>query len=256
EPRETGETVLSLDRFTGPGFEDISMEVSRGQVIGLTGLMGCGSTELMQCLFGIGRPTGGTATALGKKLHGGSIHEAMKAGIAMLPSDRKENSVLPDMSLLENMYVSEHVLSGKSPIIHKGKEQERFEYYQKLLSIKANSSDDSVLSLSGGNQQKVFMARWLNTDAELLLFDNPTQGIDVGAKAEIYHLILDLARGGKTVIINTLEIPELREVADVCYVLYEGRIVKRLEHDEIDEQTVMLYSTNSVSDDPATEMNE
>lgn len=256
EPRETGETVLSLDRFTGPGFEDISMEVSRGQVIGLTGLMGCGSTELMQCLFGIGRPTGGTATVLGKKLHGGSIHEAMKAGIAMLPSDRKENSVLPDMSLLENMYVSEHVLSGKIPIIHKGKEQERFEHYQKLLSIKANSSDDSVLSLSGGNQQKVFMARWLNTDAELLLFDNPTQGIDVGAKAEIYHLILDLARGGKTVIINTLEIPELREVADVCYVLYEGRIVKRLEHDEIDEQTVMLYSTNSVSDDPATEMNE
>lgn len=256
EPRETGETVLSLDRFTGPGFEDISMEVSRGQVIGLTGLMGCGSTELMQCLFGIGRPTGGTATALGKKLHGGSIHEAMKAGIAMLPSDRKENSVLPDMSLLENMYVSEHVLSGKSPIIHKGKEQEHFEHYQKLLSIKANSSDDSALSLSGGNQQKVFMARWLNTDAELLLFDNPTQGIDVGAKAEIYHLILDLARGGKTVIINTLEIPELREVADVCYVLYEGRIVKRLEHDEIDEQTVMLYSTNSVSDDPATEMNE
>ena len=80
-----------------------------------------------------------------------------------------------------------------------------------------------MLSLSGGNQQKVFMARWLNTDAELLLFDNPTQGIDVGAKAEIYHLILDLARGGKTVIINTLEIPELREVADVCYVLYEGR---------------------------------
>lgn len=256
EPRETGETVLSLDRFTGPGFEDISMEVSRGQVIGLTGLMGCGSTELMQCLFGIGRPTGGTATVLGKKLHGGSIHEAMKAGIAMLPSDRKENSVLPDMSLLENMYVSEHVLSGKNPIIHKGKEQERFEHYQKLLSIKANSSDDSVLSLSGGNQQKVFMARWLNTDAEVLLFDNPTQGIDVGAKAEIYHLILDLARGGKTVIINTLEIPELREVADVCYVLYEGRIVKRLEHDEIDEQTVMLYSTNSVSDDPATEMNE
>ena len=174
---------------------------------------------------------------------------AMKAGIAMLPSDRKENSVVPDMSLLENMYLSEQVLSAARPIINKRREQERFDYYQKLLSIKANSSAESVLSLSGGNQQKVFMARWLNTDAELLLLDNPTQGIDVGAKAEIYHLILDLARDGKTVIINTLEIPELREVADVCYVLYEGRIVKRLEHDEIDEQTVMLYSTNSVSDD-------
>ncbi len=249
EPRETGEVVLSLDHYSGPGSADVSLEVRRGQVIGLTGLMGCGSTELMQCLFGITHATGGTAEVLGKRLHGGSIHEAMKAGVAMLPSDRKENSVVPDMSLLENMYLSEHVLSARSFAISKGKEEERFDHYKKLLSIKANSSADSVLSLSGGNQQKVFMARWLNTDAELLLFDNPTQGIDVGAKAEIYHLILDLAREGKTVIINTLEIPELREVADECYVLYEGRIVKRLEHDEIDEQTVMLYSTNSVSDD-------
>lgn len=89
----------------------------------------------------------------------------MKAGIAMLPSDRKENSVVPDMSLLENMYLSEQVLSAKSFVINKRREQERFEHYQKLLSIKANSSSDSVLSLSGGNQQKVFMARWLNTDA-------------------------------------------------------------------------------------------
>lgn len=256
EPRETGEVVLSLDHYSGPGFDDVSLEVRRGQVIGLTGLMGCGSTELMQCLFGITHATGGTAEVLGKRLHGGSIHEAMKAGVAMLPSDRKENSVVPDMSLLENMYLSEHVLSARSFAISKSKEQERFDHYKKLLSIKANSSADSVLSLSGGNQQKVFMARWLNTDAELLLFDNPTQGIDVGAKAEIYHLILELARGGKTVIINTLEIPELREVADVCYVLYEGCVVKRLDHDQIDEQTVMLYSTNSVSDDVSPETNE
>ena len=256
EPRETGEVVLSLDHYSGPGFSDVSLEVRRGQVIGLTGLMGCGSTELMQCLFGITHATGGTAEVLGRRLHGGSIHEAMKAGVAMLPSDRKENSVVPDMSLLENMYLSEHVLSARSFAISKSREQERFDHYQRLLSIKANSSADSVLSLSGGNQQKVFMARWLNTDAELLLFDNPTQGIDVGAKAEIYHLILELARGGKTVIINTLEIPELREVADVCYVLYEGRIVKRLDHEQIDEQTVMLYSTNSVSDDLPVGKNE
>ncbi|WP_455140018.1 sugar ABC transporter ATP-binding protein [Thermophilibacter sp.] len=256
EPRETGEVVLTLDHYSGPGFADVSMEVSRGQVIGLTGLMGCGSTELMQCLFGIGRPTGGSASVRGRRLRGGSIHEAMKAGVAMLPSDRKENSVVPDMSLLENMYLSEHVLSARRPRISRRRERERFERYQGLLSIKANSCDDSILSLSGGNQQKVFMARWLNTDAEILLLDNPTQGIDVGAKAEIYHLILDLAREGRTVLINTLEIPELREVADVCYVLYEGRVVRRLEHDEIDERTVMLYSTNSVQDDQPVETSE
>ena len=247
EPRELGEEMLRVEHFSGEGFADVTFAARRGQIIGLTGLKGCGSSELMQGLFGIHHPSGGNVSVCGKKLHGGSIHEAMGAGLAMLPADRKENSVIPDMSLLENMYLSEHVLSARSFPINTKRENERFEKYGKLLNIKANSSADNINSLSGGNQQKVFLARWLNTDAQVLLLDNPTQGIDVGAKSEIYHLILDLARKGKTVIINTLEIPELREVADVCYVLYEGRVVKELTHDEINEQTVMLYSTNSAA---------
>ena len=247
EPRELGEEMLRVEHFSGEGFADVTFTARRGQIIGLTGLKGCGSSELMQGLFGIHHPSGGNVEVRGKKLHGGSIHEAMGAGIAMLPADRKGNSVIPDMSLLENMYLSEHVLSARSFAINTKRENERFEKYGKLLNIKANSSADNINSLSGGNQQKVFLARWLNTDAQVLLLDNPTQGIDVGAKSEIYHLILDLARKGKTVIINTLEIPELREVADVCYVLYEGRVVKELAHDEINEQTVMLYSTNSAA---------
>lgn len=247
EPRELGEEMLRVEHFSGEGFTDVTFTARRGQIIGLTGLKGCGSSELMQGLFGIHHPSGGNVEVCGKKLHGGSIHEAMGAGIAMLPADRKGNSVIPDMSLLENMYLSEHVLSARSFAINTKRENERFEKYGKLLNIKANSSADNINSLSGGNQQKVFLARWLNTDAQVLLLDNPTQGIDVGAKSEIYHLILDLARKGKTVIINTLEIPELREVADVCYVLYEGRVVKELAHDEINEQTVMLYSTNSAA---------
>lgn len=247
EPRELGEEMLRVEHFSGEGFADVTFTARRGQIIGLTGLKGCGSSELMQGLFGIHHPSDGNVEVCGKKLHGGSIHEAMGAGIAMLPADRKENSVIPDMSLLENMYLSEHVLSARSFAINTKRENERFEKYGKLLNIKANSSADNINSLSGGNQQKVFLARWLNTDAQVLLLDNPTQGIDVGAKSEIYHLILDLARKGKTVIINTLEIPELREVADVCYVLYEGHVVKELAHDEINEQTVMLYSTNSAA---------
>lgn len=247
EPRELGEEMLRVEHFSGEGFTDVTFTARRGQIIGLTGLKGCGSSELMQGLFGIYHPSGGNVEVCGKKLHGGSIHEAMGAGIAMLPADRKGNSVIPDMSLLENMYLSEHVLSARSFAINTKRENERFEKYGKLLNIKANSSADNINSLSGGNQQKVFLARLLNTDAQVLLLDNPTQGIDVGAKSEIYHLILDLARKGKTVIINTLEIPELREVADVCYVLYEGRVVKELAHDEINEQTVMLYSTNSAA---------
>ena len=101
--------------------------------------------------------------------------------------------------------------------------------------------------MSGGNQQKVFLARWLNTEAEILLLDNPTQGIDVGAKAEIYKLILELAESGKTILINTLEIPELQKVAGRCAIFYDGELVKMLKHEEINEETVMMYSTNAVN---------
>lgn len=245
ESREDGEVILRLTDYTGPGFEHINLDIRKGQIVGLTGLQGAGSSELMQCMFGITRAAGGELWMEGSRIPASSTHKTMKAGIAMLASNRKENSVIPDMSLLENMYLAEHTLSAKSFVIHKKEEQSKYEKYREMLNIKAQDSSDSILSLSGGNQQKVFLARWLNTNADVLLLDNPTQGIDVGAKAEIYKLILELAKEGKTILINTLEIPEIQKIADYCAVFYEGRIVKILSHSEIDEQTVMLYSTNA-----------
>ena len=245
--RDLGDTVLSLKDFSGPGFTHINLELHRGEVVGFTGLQGCGSSELMQCMFGVTSPTSGTIEMNGKRLSGGSIHEAMRSGIAMLASNRKENSLLPDLSLLENMYVSEQVLSARYFKIRHAEEEQKFVNYRESLGIKCNNSEDLITALSGGNQQKVFVARWLNTDAQVLLFDNPTQGIDVGAKAEIYRLILTLAEQGKTIVINTLEIPEIRQVADACYVFYEGSIIKALSHQKIEEHTVMLYSTNSLA---------
>ena len=246
QERPTGDVVLKLKNFTGPGFHDVSLEVKKGQVIGLTGLQGAGSSEVLQSMFGFVPPTGGEMEINGKKVEHYSIHRMMKAGVAMLPANRKENSVIPDMSLLENMYLSEHTLSAFRMHINKKKEKEKFDNYKKMLNIKAENSSAPILSLSGGNQQKVFIAKWLNTEAEILLFDNPTQGIDVGAKAEIYRLILELAKQGKTILINTLEIPEIQKVADFCAVFYNGSIIKVLRHDEIDETTVMLYSTNAI----------
>jgi len=150
------------------------------------------------------------------------------------------------MSTLENMYISEHTLSSRRPHISKKAETGKYEALKKDVNIKANTPGDLVISLSGGNQQKVFFARWLNTNAELLLLDNPTQGIDVGAKAEIYRLILSLAEAGKTILINTQAIPEIQRVADRCAVFYSGEIVKILDHPEITEHTVMMYATNAV----------
>ena len=115
------------------------------------------------------------------------------------------------------------------------------------LNLRCNSEADLITSLSGGNQQKVILARWLNTDADILLMDNPTQGIDVGAKAEIYKLILQLAQQGKTILVNTLEIPELQKVADRCVVFYHGHIQTVLRHEEITEEKVMLAATNAIN---------
>ena len=245
KPRQTGDTVLKLTNLTGEGFHDVNLEVKRGQIIGLTGLQGSGSSELMQGVFGTTPVHAGTVEVFGQQVPPNSVHKAMRSKIAMLANNRKENSVVPDMDLLENMYLAEHTLSAARFHIRKGEEQGKFDNYKKLLNIKAQSSADGITSLSGGNQQKVFLARWLNTQAEILLLDNPTQGIDVGAKEEIYALILELAKSGKTILINTLEIPEIQKTADFCAVFYDGAIVKVLSHDQIDEKTVMLYSTGS-----------
>ena len=209
--RELGEPVLELENYSGHGFENVSLCIRKGEVVGFTGLKGAGVSELMQTIFGVLPSTGGTLKV--EAMEKNTIHRAMRHKLAMIAANRKENSILPDFTLLENNYVSEHTLSRKKPLIRKKVERQRYAHLHDLLNIKANGDGDLITSLSGGNQQKVILARWLNTDADILLMDNPTQGIDVGAKAEIYKLILALAREGKTILVNTLEIPELQKVA-------------------------------------------
>lgn len=247
EARQLGEVILELKKFSGQGFKDIDLQVRKGEIVAFTGLAGCGASELMQTMFGAIPQEGGDMIVEGKRLDG-SIVDFMKNSVAMLAANRKENSVVPDMSIMENFYLAEHEISKRRhPFIDNKLEDERYMAQKESLHIKAGDHSDSISSLSGGNQQKVFLGRWLNTGADVLLFDNPTQGVDVGAKEEIYKLILTFAQEGKTVIINTLEIPEIKKVADRCVVFYEGSIVKIFNHEEVNEQDVMLYSTNAVA---------
>ncbi|MBO8416133.1 MAG: sugar ABC transporter ATP-binding protein [Proteobacteria bacterium] len=246
QPRELGEVVLKADHVSGPGFHDVSFELRRGEIVGMTGLQGCGSSEFLQSLFGAAERTEGTVSVHGTNLAPSSIHAAMQAGVGFLPANRKENSVIPDQNILENMYISEHTLSALHFHIHNKEELARYHKFHELLNIKAASEKLPVTSLSGGNQQKIFIARWLNTKAQVLLFDNPTQGIDVGAKDEIYRLILKLASEGQSIVVNTLEIPELMKVADRCLVFCDGTIASHLSHDEIEEHKIMLYSTGAL----------
>ncbi len=245
-PRELGETVLELRHYSGQGFHDISLSVRRGEILAFTGLAGCGASELMQTMFGALPSEGGSMLVDGKDIDG-TILRFMRNKVAMLPANRKENSVIPDMSIMENFYLAEHELSKRSnPFISPSGERDRYAVQKESLHIKAGDSSEGILSLSGGNQQKIFLARWLNIGADVLLFDNPTQGVDVGAKEEIYKLILGFAEAGKTVILNTLEIPEIQKVADRCVVFYEGRIARIFDHSEVNEHDVMLYSTNAI----------
>ena len=244
--RELGENILELENYSGNGFENVNLAIRRGEVVGFTGLKGAGVSELMQTIFGVMPATGGSMKVQGKVI-GGSIHKAMQNKVAMIAANRKENSILPDFTLMENNYVSEHTLSRRKPLIRRKAEKARFDGMKSLLNIRCNGENDLITSLSGGNQQKVILGRWLNTDADILLMDNPTQGIDVGAKAEIYKLILQLANQGKTILVNTLEIPELQKVADRCVVFYHGGIQCELRHEEITEERVMLAATNAIN---------
>ena len=246
QPRNLGDVVLELKHAVGPGFSDVNLTVKKGEIVAFTGLAGCGASEVMQAIFGANHLDSGEIIVMSKSLKG-SIKRHMKDDVGMLPANRKENSVIPDLSILDNFSIAEFSLSGMKPFINYGDEMERYGTQKGALNIKAEDADYSIGSLSGGNQQKVFLARWLNTGADILLFDNPTQGVDVGAKAEIYKLILEFAKQGKTVIINTLEIPEIQKVADRCEVFYEGKIVKEFEHKDVNEHDVMLYSTNAIN---------
>ncbi len=247
EARPLGEPILELKGLSGPGFRNIDLTIRKGEVIGFTGLKGAGVSEMLQALFGALPITGGELKVGGQPVRGGDIHRAMKNKIAMIPANRKENSVVPDFTLLDNMSISEFTLSFGRQVISGAQEKQKYTAKKALLDIKANSAADLITSLSGGNQQKVILARWLNTDADVLLLDNPTQGIDVGAKAEIYKLILELARQGSTILINTLEIPEVQKVADRCIVFYHGGIQAVLERSQITEEQVMLYATNAIN---------
>ncbi|NLC32450.1 MAG: sugar ABC transporter ATP-binding protein, partial [Clostridiales bacterium] len=256
EDRPLGETILELNGLSGEHFRDVTFSVRKGEIVGFTGLKGAGVSEMMRTIFGVLPIKGGELKLWGKLITNNTVHSAMRNRLSMIAANRKENSIIPDFSLLENFYVSEHRLSARRPVIKVNKEIKRYNLHKNSLSIKANSPHASINSLSGGNQQKVILARWLNTQADILLLDNPTQGIDVGSKAEIYRLIQQLASSGKTILVNTLEIQEIQKVADRCIVFYHGSIHSILQRHEITEERVVLSATNAIKSTEVTNLHD
>ncbi len=239
------EVVLKATALQGKSFKDVSFSLQRGEIVVFTGLQGSGTDELATSLFGASELERGAIETRKGPLDLKDIRTVMRSGIAMIPRNRKERGILPDLNIRTNNSIAYLVARHKGLFVNQKKEHTRFERSRNRMNIRVSSDLDPITSLSGGNQQKVILSRWLEIDADVYIMDNPTQGIDVGAKFAIYKLVVELAAAGKSVLFFTSEFAEIQQLADRCIVLYKGEVAAQLSRSEISEVTIMEYSTGT-----------
>ena len=225
EKVQFGNVVLEAKRLTRkPAFENVSFQVRQGEVLGIAGLMGAGRSEVMRALFGIDRLDEGEVWMEGRKLNIRHPSDAIRNGIAMVTEDRKEYGLVLCRSIRENMTLAHLPLSGGSPVLSKSAEIKRIQDMTSSINTKMSSLEQLAQNLSGGNQQKVVLSKWLMVKPKLLILDEPTRGIDIGAKAEIYRLISTLAKEGMAIILISSELPEVLGMSDRILVMGNGKI--------------------------------
>ncbi|MBO0804536.1 MAG: sugar ABC transporter ATP-binding protein [Nocardiopsaceae bacterium] len=244
EPRATGggpgETVLRVERLTREGaFTDVSFTVAAGEIVALAGLVGAGRSEVARAIFGIDRYDAGAVTVGGAKLKRASPTSAMAAGIGFVPEDRRQQGLVMDMSVQQNVALASLGRLRKAGLIRAASERGMASDWAARLAIACGRLTDPVATLSGGNQQKVVLAKWLGRRPAVLIVDEPTRGIDVGTKAEVHRLLADLAREGVAVLMISSELPEVLGVSDRILVMREGRLVAELARERATEEAVM-----------------
>ncbi len=240
----TGREILRLEKLTQePHYRNISLTVHAGEVLGVTGLLGDGRSELFRTVFGDGGKYQGQIFLEGQPVHMKSVRQALNLGIGYLPRNRKENAIIKDMNILDNGSIVTLERITKWGLISRKMQLENFGKQRKALQIKMESPFDGIGSLSGGNQQKVVLAKWLSTDPKLLILDNPTQGVDVGAKEEIYDIILSLARQGVAVVVLSNEAQEIIRVCGRALVMYHGDIRDEVSGSTMNEGNIMRLAT-------------
>ena len=240
---EYGEVMLETKHLTTSYVKDISFKVRSGEIVGFAGLVGAGRTEIMRAIFGLDHVISGQIFVAGKEVKIHSPKDAIKLGIALVPEDRKEQGILPNISVRGNITVS--VLkkySNRLGLIDEAKEEETSLRDIEKFNIKTPDTEKVIAQLSGGNQQKVILARWLETSPKILILDEPTKGIDVGAKAEFYKIICECARSGIAVIIISSELPEVIGLSDKVIVVREGRITGEIQRKDATEENILSYA--------------
>ncbi|MEV4973923.1 sugar ABC transporter ATP-binding protein [Streptomyces scopuliridis] len=241
---DVGEIALAVRRLTREGvFRDISFEVRRGEIVALAGLVGAGRSEVAQAVFGVDRADAGEVVVDGRALPAGSPTAAMDAGLALVPEDRRQRGLVMDMSIERNIALTGLDRLGRGGMVRRVLERGRAADWAVRLQLKYNRLADPVGVLSGGNQQKVVLAKWLATDPAVLIVDEPTRGIDVGTKAEVHRLLSSLAAEGLAVLMISSDLPEVLGMADRVLVMHEGRLTAEIPRAEATEESVMAAAT-------------
>lgn len=242
--RETKHEVLRAEGLTdGVHFKDVSFSVRSGEVLGVTGLLGDGRSELFQTIFGVCSEYTGNVYLEGKPVKMKNATLALKLGIGYVPRNRKENGIIKDMNILENGSIVTLPKLVKYGLIDRIRQNAEFDRQVQDLHIKMGKKKDPITSLSGGNQQKIVLAKWLSACPKVLIMDNPTQGVDVGAKEEIYDIILKLADTGVAIIVLSSEAQEIIRVCDRALVMYHGVVHGEVAGDTMNEQDIMRLAT-------------
>jgi rhamnose transport system ATP-binding protein len=241
--------VLDVERLTREGvFTDVSFQVASGEIVALAGLVGAGRSEVARAIFGIDRWDAGSVRLHGRPLPPGSPTAAMSAGIGLVPEDRRQQGLLMDFSIERNIALASLDDVRRFGLIPRGAERKFAADWALRLQLKYGRLTNPVWTLSGGNQQKVVLAKWLARKPRLLIVDEPTRGIDVGTKAEVHRLLSDLAAQGVAVLMISSELPEVLGMADRIIVLFEGRVTREFARDEADEDAIMRAATGIVEE--------
>ncbi len=238
-----GEEILRVENLSSDKISDISFSLQRGEILGISGLVGAGRSELVRAVFGADKKTSGRIFINGREAKISSPRDAIKHGLALLTEDRNLLGLFMNLSIRENISVSSLDNMKDSLFINRQKEIAEVQKQFDQLKIKAPSVETGVEALSGGNRQKVVLARWLETNSDILIFDEPTSGIDVGVKFEIYNLINKLAEQGRGIIVISSELPELMGISDRVMVMCEGRITGILSREEITQEKILDLAT-------------
>lgn len=238
---KVGKDILEVkDLSANVGIKDISFNVKEGEILGIAGLMGSGRTEVAKTIFGEYKKTSGSIKIKGKEINIKNIQEAIDNGVCYLSEDRKKEGCVLSLSVAENMILSNlKKYEGKMMSIDKNKAVKDVDYYIDKIKIKTPNRDQLIKNLSGGNQQKVILAKWLMLSPEVLIIDEPTRGIDVGAKKEIYELLNELKASGKAIIMISSDLPEVLGISDRIIVMSEGRISGELKREEASQESIM-----------------